>query len=147
MGKIKLFCQKFLDMFLIFFKIINENIQVNILNSISKDKEGNTIISISPLTSNKTYQLYPHQIINNPFLKYQFRKQDIKIVESLVISEGDIFITEREYKDENSYVTLQSIINMEKWKVTESEILMNQELLMRINKRFFKQELTLKNVT
>jgi|GEM_PF-3800976 len=145
MKTLKLSYYYLINIFVSFFKVINENSQINILRSVGKDNEGNTILFISPLTSPESYPIYPHQIINNHYLKSQFRKFDIKIIESLVVSEGDIFIVERKYNEDNSYIKLQSIISMETWSLPEENIINDIHLFNRINKRFFTRNMVLKN--
>lgn len=128
-----------IDVFISFFRVINENTQINILNSISKDNDGKTILFVSPLTSPDSYPIYPHQILVNDCLRNQFRKSDLKIIESLVISEGDIFFVEKEYDHKSIYISLKSIITNEMWNITEDQLINNSQLLNRLNIRFLKK--------
>lgn len=130
-----------LNFFVSFFKIIEENSQINIVRSIEKNLNGEVMVNVSGLNSNNKCKMYPDQILRNMSIKNQFRSVDIKILESIVITEGDIFIESKEYYNNVELYILKSILYNQTWSLTANEIKNNLEIYYRINKRFLRKEL------
>ena len=139
--------KRFLGLFVNFFKIVEENRQVNVIRSISKDKEGYTVVFLSPITSEDSCQMYPFEIINQDFIKDQLRKSDIKILQSIITTEGDIHIGSKEYRGEKEVYTLRSVLSDEVWILTESELTNNKDVFNRLNKRYFYNYFNTKHFT
>lgn len=131
----------FLNLFVSFFKIMEENKQITIVRSFDLDNNGLVKSNISPLGSEIIYSLYPYQIVQNIIMKSQFRSFDIKLLESVIFAEGDIFIHSKDYYQEDEVFTLQSVITKETWRATKQQILDNKELYLRLNKRYFDKHL------
>lgn len=136
--------KKLLGLFVNFYKIVEENTKLNIIRLVGKDQDGNTKVFISPIGAKENCQIYPNQIINKSFIKDQFRPSDIKILESIIITEGDIFIDSKKYQGDEELYILKSILNHEEWLFTEKEIKENKEILNRLNTRYFKKQLNIK---
>ena len=124
-----------------FFKLIEENKQTNVIHSIGKDDKNQTVIFLAPIGSNKMAEMKPHQIIQEPCIKKQLQPSDLKLIESLLISEGDIFIESKEYKGDEEIFNLKSVLIDESWTLTESEIKNNKTIFNRLNKRYFVTQL------
>ena len=131
----------YLDLCLKIFRLVEENKQINMVQSIGKDKDGYTTIDITPIGSNTGYQLYPHTIMEQPMLRKQMRSADIQLIKSTLIAEGDIFIESKEYKKNDEFFILQSKLDGEKWALTRDQLNVNKDVLNRINKRFFSKNL------
>jgi hypothetical protein len=130
------FFKSFLNLFLNFFKVIEENQQLNIIRHIGKNDRGETIVLLSPISSNNTHQMFPHDIITQPLLKNQLRKPDIKLLEAVITCEGDIFFESIEYEDEREFLHLRSVLTNEHWRLCNNELLETPDIFNRINIRF-----------
>ena len=122
---------------LVFFKLIEENTQIYLINTLSKNSQGLTVISIGTQTDNKL-DVTSIEILNNHLLKQQLNKKDLKLVEALIMSEGDIIIDSKEYKLDLEFYNLRSLITNERWLLSKEQILNDNHLLVRLNRQYFK---------
>lgn len=130
--------QKFLGFFTKFFKMFEENKQINFIQSIGKCVDGYATVEVMPIGANQVCTLFPHQIMDQPLIKKQLVPTDVKLVKSLLIAEGDIFIEAKEYRDNDEFYFLRSLLDQEKWTLTRDQIEKQIDILQRINKRFFR---------
>lgn len=132
----KLLLNKITSFFISFFRIIEENQHINYITSIGKENNGLTVVFAKPLTSEGAIKLYPHMILSENYLKSQFRQSDIKLLEAIIVTEGDIFVDEVSYEENSDQIHLRSILSGEKWHCLTDEIKSNKDLANRINIRF-----------
>lgn len=133
-----------LNVFSGFFIIMNENSQLNIIKGINKNLDGKTLLTVGPINSDNSFDMTPYQIIKNGVFIKQFNKADIKLIKSLLISEGDIFITSKKYLDTDEVLTLESILDRQTWALTREELEKNKDILSRLNNKYFSHDLNLK---
>lgn len=118
---------------------MHERKQINLIQSIGKDANGYTTINVAPVGSKNECEFYPHNIIEQPLLKKQFRLIDIKLIESVLIAEGDVFIESKEYRENMEFLVLSSKLDKKQWLMTSDQLRSQKEILHRINKRFFSE--------
>ncbi len=127
---------KFFSIFSGFFKIINENSQLSIIKSIYKDISGFTLIEIGPVNQETSTVLDPYALWSKKIFKSQLRKSDIRIIKAIIISEGDVFITSKNYSEDGEVMVLESVLDKTRWEMTKSDVIENQEVLSRLNKKY-----------
>lgn len=130
-----------------YFKFVEEHTQLNTINSIAKDNSGEIVIEISPLGSNNIISMKISDFFVCKNFTYYLSKKDHELVKLLLLCEGDVFVESRifESKSHNAeeILSLSSLLTDEKWTITKEELLKNNELLSRLNKKYFKQDLLL----
>lgn len=130
-----------------FFKLIEENKQINIVRAIIKDDEGNTIIEFSPIGTNEKSKMSPYQFIKNPIIKKQFRLPDVKIIESILIAEGDIFFLSKDFNSDQELYNLKSYLSNEEWCMKIEDIMRNKNIFARLNKKYFDKNLNITRIS
>lgn len=128
--------KNFINLLLTFFKVIDENKKLTIIQSIQKNAGGLMKITISPINSTGDYDIYPHEILQNNLMKKQFRTADLKVLEVILITEGDIFIEAKEYSSNEEIYYLKSKVDHNQWKLTKKQFLENKNICNRLNKRY-----------
>lgn len=128
----------FINLFVKPLQLFEERHQTNLIHSIGKDKNGYAVVDVTPIGSNRVCQVYPHHVMEKPFLKNQFRQSDINVIKAALIAEGDIFIQSKEYRGDAEFYFLESKLNQEKWMLTKEQLNAHTKILHRINKRFNK---------
>lgn len=134
--------KKFIGLFTVIFKIVEEHKHINTICSIGKNTDGYTIIEVMPIGAAQACMLFPHQIIDQALIKKQFTQADIKLIKGILITEGDIFIESKEYRGNDELYFLRSLLDQEKWMLTSEQINAQKQIFNRINKRFFANELS-----
>lgn len=127
---------KFFNMFSGFFKIINENMQLNIIKSIYKDANGFTLIEIGPVNQASSTVIDPYSLWSKKIFKRQLRKSDIRIIKAIIIAEGDVFFTSKNYNENGEIMVLESVLDRTRWETTKSDLMKNHEILSRLNKKY-----------
>lgn len=118
------------------FKLIEEIDTINILTTISTDARGMVQAHLSPMHSDQVSKLYPHKILANKLYTGFLSEKDIRLVKSLMLAEGDIFLLDIEYLNDKKTYHLTSHLTKESWHLTKDEINTNHAILSRMNKRF-----------
>lgn len=126
-----------------FFKLIEENHQVSVIDGIKKDENGLSTVSISPIFSHKSICMSARQAIENKIVRDQLRKSDIDLIKGILISEGDVFIASKVYRGNQEIYTLASPVTNEQWNIESEELKNNKDLLSRLNKRYFSLALNI----
>jgi hypothetical protein len=132
----RLIFRKFLSLFGNFFKLIEENTQINIIKSLDKDNRGLTVAKISTLSSQSISELYPHYILSNNIIRSQFSDYDIQLLKAIAMAEGDFFIIAKEYVADKEIYILKSCLDKEIYKFEHHDLIENKKIFKRINKRF-----------
>lgn len=127
---------KILSPFSIFFRLIEDENEINVIKGIEKDRDGNSLVIVSPIGKDKHYSFYPHKILGSPQLRELFLAQDLKLIKAILITEGDIFITHKEFKSNHEIYSLTSHLDNSRWELSREDIFKNNELMLRINRRF-----------
>ena len=130
-----------------YFKFIEEHFHINVIRSITKDDGGNMIIEISPTHSGNCVFLK----VSDFFQNYQFsnflRPHDQKLIQLLLLCEGDIFIESKSFgnnmESTNECFNLVSALSKERWSLTKEQLSNSKELLARLNKKYLENELNL----
>jgi hypothetical protein len=133
--------QAFLSLFLKPFQLAEEYRQTNLIRSIGKDKNGYAVIDVITVGSRRACELYPHQIMEKPFLRNQFRATDINVIKAALIAEGDIFIESKEYRENTEIFFLRSKVDEGEWMMTGEQLGSDKAIFHRINKRFLSQDI------
>lgn len=139
MNKIRGLIQHFLS----FFKIIEENTQLNVITSVSRNKSGMLTFAIGPLTNDHSIDLTCIEILDQKSIKKQLHERDLRLVNLAAMGEGDIIVDSKEYNNDQEQYYLRSVLTNEKWRVTISELESNSEILGRLNKKYFNKILNL----
>lgn len=136
--------RKIIDIFSSFFVIVNENSQLNVVKGINKKDVGESSLLVGPVNDDSTFELTPAQIIKNPIFVKQFCKSDIKLIKSLLMSEGDVFVTGKNYINHREVFSLQSLVNKDEWEMTKEELSQDKSVLSRLNIKYFSLKIDLK---
>lgn len=142
-GKAKMRIIKFLNGLLGFFKIINENSQLNIIKSINKDNDGKILLEVGPINHENSINISPYLLIKNKVFIKQFNPSDVKLIKAFLMADGDVFITSKHYENNQEIFTLESALDAATWKITKEKIKMNKDIYSRLNKQYFKHELAI----
>lgn len=136
--------RKIIDIFSSFFVIVNENSQLNVVKGINKKDVGESSLLVGPVNDDSTFELSPSQILKNPIFVKQFCKSDIKLIKSLLMSEGDVFVTGKNYINHREVFSLQSLVNKDEWEMTKEELSQDKSVLSRLNIKYFSLKIDLK---
>lgn len=142
-GKSKMKMINFLNSFLVFFKIINENSQLNIIKGVSKDHNGKILLDVGPINHENSVSVSPYSLIKNKVFTKQFNPSDVKLIKAFLMADGDVFITSKHYENNQEIFGLESALDEKTWKITKEEIEVNKDLYSRLNKQYFKHELSI----
>lgn len=135
--------KNFLNIFFGFFVIVNENSQFNVIKGINKNSNGNISLSVGPVNEDVCFEMSPYQVIKHNIFIKQFSKTDVKLIKSLLISEGDIFITAKKYHCDSEVLTLESPLDHKSWEMTKEELIKNKDIFSRLNAKYFSRQLDL----
>ena len=135
----------FLNSFLGFFKVLNENSQLNIIKSINKDHDRKILLEIGPINHENSANISPYSLLKNKVFIKQFNSSDIKLIKAILIADGDVFITAKNYEKNEEIFTLESALDGKIWKITKEGIKINKDVYSRLNKKYFRHELVIRN--
>lgn len=133
----------FLNSFLGFFKVLNENSQLNIIKSINKDHDRKILLEIGPINHENSANISPYSLLKNKVFIKQFNSSDIKLIKAILIADGDVFITAKNYEKNEEIFTLESALDGKIWKITKEGIKINKDVYSRLNKKYFRHELVI----
>jgi hypothetical protein len=130
-----------------YFKFVEEHTQLNRIKSITKDNAGEILIEISPLGSSNVIRFKISDFnFHKNFVPYLSQK-DRELIKLLATCEGDVFVESKSFSMENhlqqEVLSLCSIVSNETWVITKEDLLKNDDLMSRLNKKYFKKELTI----
>jgi hypothetical protein len=125
-----------------FFKLIEENQQIYLVKSLEKSEQGNTSICMGTLSNNNDHKFNCLDILNNITLKKQINSYDLKLIETIAMTEGDIIIESKSYENNEIYY-LRSVVSGETWQITKKQLEQNKMLLHRLNQQYFKHHLSI----
>jgi hypothetical protein len=138
---------KYLNKLTSFFKLIEEHSQENIACGIIKNDTGELFLKIMPRGSNETTSVKISDFFVYNHYRSFLRKKEQRLIELLILCEGDIFLESKSFGNNkqggSEILNLTSVISKEKWSVTREELLQNNSLLTRLNKKYFTHELTI----
>jgi len=133
--------RKLLGLFTKTLKVLEEQKQMNLIQSVGKDDNGYATVDVIPVGNDQACTFFPHQIMSDPCIKTQFMPADLKLIKGMLTTEGDIFIESKEYCGDDEIYTLRSLLDNEQWKLTYKQIETQKQIRNRINKRFFSNSL------
>ncbi len=120
------------------FKVVDENIQTNLVQDLSKNAQGETVFEVVPLYKQTKMELTAQEILSNNLFISFLNKRDLKLVKAIFYAEGDILIRSKRF-DENNKVTLslESLLTKEVWLISPEELVANKAVFSRINRKHF----------
>lgn len=121
-------------------KIIEEQSQVNTIASIDRNENGFVVFEIMPLNGENSCKLTAVDILKSKALSGQLRKTDIKLIKAVAYAEGDLFIKEKDYEEENEIFHLYSILTGEEDRVTREQLLSDKDVINGLNKVYRKSK-------
>lgn len=119
------------------YKTIDESIRRSYVIDIIVNEEGHINLGVGTEyreeTSDNTY--FSLENIKNTSLIYdQLCSKDKKLIDSLILAEGDIIITNFDYETDQ-FKLISLIYSNDIFSLTKNEIINNKYILNRINKR------------
>lgn len=130
-----------------YFKLVEESAHVNEIRSITKDDSGNTVVEISPRNSNNSIFLKTSDFFKNYRFSNFLRPHDQKLIQLLLLCEGDIFIESKSFeplaKNTSEILNLVSSLSKERWSLTKDQLINNKKLFSRLNKKYLENTLNL----
>lgn len=135
----------FNSLFLKIFKVIEEfYCPSHIKNLIKNGKNRTVLFEIGPENKDNNVCLTAYDILTNNQLKKMLNKDDILLVKSIALAEGDIFLKEKIFKpDGREYYFLFSILSDETWEIQISEIKNSPDISQRLNYKYFSPQFNL----
>ena len=116
----------------IFFKLVEENIQLNIIKYLKKDQKT-VLIGIGSTNSDDVLELSAVDIIKNAPIFKSLAKNDQKLVKAILLAEGDIVLISKNFNQKQELLLLRSLLSGEEWNITQGALATNNEIKDRLN--------------